>query len=271
MQKYLIILSLTALFLAPAQKAKSQLLSADQLPGLKIAKESIFDGTSLYGYIDGGSTLYFEYGFERLTVQEVVFQDQKINLEYFRMKSCKGAFGIYSINTFQCQAWDQQGRIDCENPYQQQLCAGHFYISVVNAIGTAAARGASTLLVKKLKEVIPAEEGLLLPEQIRDPADQLTGSVKYIRGELGLQNGLPDFSNYFEGITNFELWIRQSSADGKDQRKFLLSFDTAVALESFVHNASLVPSGNGWKSKESQAEKWTAVKMGEQTLLVEIK
>ena len=186
MRKYLIILSLTALFLAPALKAKSQLLNADQLPGLKITKESIFDGTSLYGYIDGGSSLYFEYGFERLTVQEVVFQDQKINLEYFRMKSCHGAFGIYSINTFQCQSRDQQGRIDCENPYQQQLGAGHFYISVVNATGTAAAQDASAMLVRKLKEVIPAEEGLLLPEQVRDPADQLTGSVKYIRGELGL-------------------------------------------------------------------------------------
>lgn len=271
MRKYLIILSLTALFLAPALKAKSQLLNADQLPGLKITKESIFDGTSLYGYIDGGSSLYFEYGFERLTVQEVVFQDQKINLEYFRMKSCKGAFGIYSINTFQCVAKDQQGCIDCENPYQQQLCAGHFYISVVNATGTAAAQDASAMLVRKLKEVIPAEEGLLLPEQVRDPADQLTGSVKYIRGELGLQNGLPDFSNYFEGITNFELWMRLSKVDGKDQKKFLLSFDTAVALETFVRNAALTPSGTGWKSKDGSAEQWLAKKLDDQKIFVEIK
>ena len=271
MQKKLFILLLTGLSLALPQQAMSQLLTTELLSGLKIEKESNYDGTSLYGYIDGGSSLYFEYGFERLTVQEIVFQDQKINLEYFRMKSCKGAFGIYSINTFQCQAWDQQGRIDCENPYQQQLCTGHFYISVVNATGTSAARGASALLVKKLIEVIPAEEGLLLPEQIRDPACQLTGSVKYIRGELGLQNGLPDFSNYFEGITNFELWMQQSTADGKDRKKFLLSFDTAAAMESFVHNVALVPAGNGWKSKEGSSEQWHAEKLGDQKIFVEIK
>ncbi len=50
--------------------AFSQLLTNDQLPGLKIEKESLYDGTSLYGYIDGGSTLYFEYGFDQLVVQE---------------------------------------------------------------------------------------------------------------------------------------------------------------------------------------------------------
>ena len=271
MQKNLFILLLIWLSLALPQKAISQLLTAELLPGLRIEKESNYDGTSLYGYIDGGSTLYFEYGFDRLTVQEVVFLDQKINIEYFRMKSCKGAFGIYSINTFQCVAKDQQGRIDCENLYQQQLCAGHFYISVVNSSGTAAARSASTMLVSKLKEVIPAEEGLLLPEQIRDPAAQLTGSVKYIRGELGLQNGLPDFSNYFEGIPNFELWMRQTTSDGKDQKKFLLSFDTAVAMESFVQNAALVPSGNGWKSKEGSSEQWHVEKLGDQKIFVEIK
>ena len=271
MRKNLFILLLFWLSVEFPQKAMSQLLAAELLPGLKIEKESNFDGTSLYGYIDGGSTLYFEYGFERLTVQEVVFQDQKINLEYFRMKSCRGAFGIYSINTFQCRSRDQQGRIDCENPYQQQLCAGHFYISVVNATGTAAAQDASAMLVRKLKEVIPAEEGLLLPEQVRDPADQLTGSVKYIRGELGLQNGLPDFSNYFEGITNFELWMRLSKVDGKDQKKFLLSFDTAVALETFVRNAALTPSGTGWKSKDGSAEQWLAKKLDDQKIFVEIK
>jgi len=271
MRKYLYLLLLTGLSLTLPKQAKSQLLTSDLLPGLKIEKESVFDGTSLYGYIDGGSTLYFEYGFERLTVQEVVFQDQKINIEYFRMKSCKGAFGIYSINTFQCQAKDRQGMIDCENPYQFQLFAGHHYISVVNATGTAAARSASLALVGKLKEVIPAEEGLLLPEQIRNRAEQLTGSVKYIRGELGLQNGLPDFSNYFEGIAGFELWMRQTQPEGKDARELLISFDTPASLETFVRQAALVPAGDGWKSKEGQAEQWTAGRVGELKILVGIK
>ena len=250
---------------------RSQVLTNDQLPGLKIEKESVYDGMSLYGYIDGGSVLYFEYGFDKLTVQEVAYQNEKFTIEYFRMKSCKGAFGIYSINTFRCASSDQQEMINCENQYQSQLFAGHHYLSVVNTTGSAAARNAAALLVKKLKEIIPGEEGLALPKPIIDQPDKITGAVKFIKGELGLQNGLPDWSIYFEGVKGFELWIRQTQADGKEVRKAFISFDNSAAFETFVHNTSLVPAGDGWKSPGNQTEKWIATKMGNQSVLVEIR
>jgi hypothetical protein len=251
--------------------AFSQELTNDQLPGLKIEKESLYDGTSLYGYIDGGSTLYFEYGFDRLVVQEVAFQNEKFTVEYYRMKSCKGAFGIYSINTFQCQTADQQGMTDCENQYQFQLFAGHHYISVVNTTGTPNAQSASILLARKLKELLPAGEGLTLPEQFVTSTNQLTGKLKFIQGELGLQNGLPDWSSYFEGLKNFNLWFRQTSIEGKDFRQALITFDSPGDRNIFLQNASLIPSGDGWKSKEDQAEKWVVKKIGENTIWVEVR
>ena len=265
---YLILLILFSI--SQPLTAFSQVLTNDQLPGLKIEKESLYDGTSLYGYIDGGSTLYFEYGFDRLVVQEVAFQNEKFTVEYYRMKSCKGAFGIYSINTFQCQAADQQGVTDCENPYQIQLFAGHHYISVVNTTGTAAAQSASVLLVRKLKEILPAEEGLTMPEQFATSTYQLTGKLKYIQGEIGLQNGLPDWSSYFEELKNFNLWFQLTKTDGKELRQALIAFNSPGDLESYLHNASLIPSGDGWKSKEEQAERWVVKKIGEKTVWVEI-
>jgi len=262
---------LVGLSLVHPQIVMSQLLTGDQLPGLKIEKETTYDGTSLYGYIDGGSTLYFEYGFDRLTVQEMVFLNEKLTIEYYRMKTCKAAFGIYSINTFQCASSDQQGMINCENQYQNQLFAGHHYLSVVNTTGTQKARNASSLLIKRLKEIIPLEEGLLLPEQISTHSGQLTGTVKFINGELGLQNGLPDWSNYFEGMNSFELWMRQIPSEGKDFKKVVIAFSNPAALETFVHNASLVPTDTGWKSAEDKTERWIVAKVGEQMVVVDIR
>lgn len=252
------------------QIAFSQLLTNDQLPGLKIEKESHYDGTSLYGYIDGGSTLYFEYGFDRLVVQEVAFQKEKFTVEYYRMKSCLGAFGIYSVNTFQCQSADQQEMTDCENQYQLQLFVGHHYISIVNTTGTPVARSASLQFARKLKELLPAEEGLIIPRELGISTYQLTGKLKFIQGELGLQNGLPDWSSYFEGLKNFNLWFRQNKSEGKDSRQALITFDSTGDQDIFLRNASLIPSGDGWKSKDSQTERWVVKKIGVKRILVEI-
>jgi hypothetical protein len=271
MQKPLIILLVLVLSFILPLTARSQILTNDRLPGLKIDKESAYDGTSLYGYIDGGSTLYFEYGFDHLTVQELTFNQEKFTIEYWRMKSCQAAFGIYSINTFTCVASDQQGMIDCENQYQSQLFAGHHYISVVSTTGTKAAQSASAQLIRKLKEIIPAEEGLTLPEPILRSSDRLTGEVKFIRGELGLQNGLPDWSIYFEGLNGFELWIRQTQIDGKEIRKAIITFSSPADLATFVHNASLVPAGDGWTSPDNKNGRWMVTKRGEKKILVEIR
>ena len=107
------------------------------------------------------------------------------------MKSCLGAFGIYSVNTFHCQSADQQEMTDCENQYQVQLFAGHHYISIVNTTGTPVAQSASLLLARKLKELLPAEEGLIIPKEFGTSTYLLIGKLKFIQGELGLQNGLP--------------------------------------------------------------------------------
>jgi hypothetical protein len=263
MRQFFISLLGFVLLLAASSPVRAQVLTAELLPGSKIDKESGYDGTSLYGYIDGGSTLYFEYGFDRLIVQEITFQSEKFTVEYYRMKSCLGAFGIYSINTFQCADADLQGMISCQNPHQLQLFVGHCYISIVNTTGTAVAGSASLTLAQKLEEIIPSEEGLQFPGFLTEKPSKITGEVKYIQGELGLQNGLPDWSDYLAGIRDFKLWIQLTRSGDKDSRHALLTFAGINDLGIFLQQASLVPSGSGWKSKEGQSEKWNVTKKGE--------
>lgn len=263
-----LLLSCLAIFIpSPGQ---SQVLTKDLLPGLIITKQSTYDGTSLYGYINGGSSLYFEYGFDKLTVQEVVLRNEKFTIGYYRMKSSEAAFGIYSINTFQCEQSDQNEMISCQNPYQLQLFRGHHYISVVNDSGSAVARDLSVELMKKLKAIIPEEEKIELPDQLATTDGKLTGKVKFIKGELGLQNGLADWSSYFEGLNGFNLWIRQSQNDGKDIRKAVITFNNAAGLQTFIQNASLVPDGEGWKSALQQSERWSVKKIGEAEIVAEV-
>ncbi len=249
---------------------QSQVLTKDLLPGLIIAKESTYDGTSLYGYINGGSSLYFEYGFDKLIVQEVVLRNEKFTIGYYRMKSSEAAFGIYSINTFQCELSDQDEMIYCQNPYQLQLFRGHHYISVINDSGSAVAHDLSVELMKKLKGIIPEEEKLELPDPLAVTDGKLTGKIKFIKGELGLQNGLPDWSSYFEGLNGFTLWIRQSQNDGKDIRKAVITFNNATGLQTFVQKAALIPDGEGWKSSPQLSEKWSVKKIGEAKIVAEV-
>ncbi|MEK7720448.1 MAG: hypothetical protein AAB347_12750 [Bacteroidota bacterium] len=187
------------------------------------------------------------------------------------MKSCLVAFGIYSVNTFHCQSADQQEMTDCENQYQVQLFAGHHYISIVNTTGTPVAQSASLLLARKLKELLPAEEGLIIPKEFGTSTYLLTGKLKFIQGELGLQNGLPDWSSYFEGLKKFNLWFRQNKSDSNNLRQALVTFDSPGDQDIFLHNASLVFTDKGWESKEDQAEKWVVKKIGEINIFIDVR
>jgi hypothetical protein len=48
-------------------------------------------------------------------------------------------------------------------------------------------------------------------------------------------------------------------------------YDSPGDQDIFLHNASLIPSAEGWKSKEDQAERWLVKKIGEKIILIEIR
>ena len=48
------------------------------LPGAKISSSRTFNGTSLFGYIDGGAELYLEYGFSAVLVTEIELHGREI-------------------------------------------------------------------------------------------------------------------------------------------------------------------------------------------------
>ncbi|MDD5696149.1 MAG: hypothetical protein PHD61_12700, partial [Bacteroidales bacterium] len=42
--------------------------------GREVLNTSIFEGSGLWGYIDGGADIYMEYGFDRVYVQDILLE-----------------------------------------------------------------------------------------------------------------------------------------------------------------------------------------------------
>lgn len=65
-----------------------------------VGAPQVFAGESLYAYINGGATIYYEYGFNQVIIQQYAYPDGRIiTLEIFEMTSSAGAYGVYTFKT----------------------------------------------------------------------------------------------------------------------------------------------------------------------------
>jgi uncharacterized protein DUF6599 len=93
-------------------------ITHQDFPGAEITRNDTYDGTSLWGYMNGGADLYLEYGFLNLRVEEMKLKGEELKIECFQMSSPLSAFGIFSVRTYKCLAKDTICKIDCLNRYQ---------------------------------------------------------------------------------------------------------------------------------------------------------
>ncbi len=178
----------------------------DDLPGSKISRQEVFTGGALWGLINGGADLYFEYGFDRMILQEISWQGEEFRLELYRMTSPLSAFGIFSVSVHGCIEGGPSSTGDCLNRYQHQLYSGNYYLSLINYSGTTKARELAVEISDIIFSLI-GEERISLPgifnhEVFRGSVDQ----VKIVMGMLGLQNILPGEASLFEGIDDYLIW-----------------------------------------------------------------
>ncbi|MFA7211970.1 MAG: DUF6599 family protein, partial [Bacteroidales bacterium] len=75
-------------------------LTESQLPGLAVNSQKEWPGQSLYGFMNGGSELFLEYGFINMTGQHITFSGKTFGIEYYLMETEEAAFGIYSVHCF---------------------------------------------------------------------------------------------------------------------------------------------------------------------------
>ncbi len=165
---------------------------------LKPNSEQVYGADALYGYMNGGSELYKEYGFRKLTVQEYVVEGELVTAECYEMESPLMAFGIYSVNIYKCaNCIDLNLETSCCNPYQVQAYIGNYYFSIINSSGSSAGQEANEKVFKYLLRVNEYDKAFELPSGITE----LDGkSLFYLNGELSIANRASGWLNVFRQL-----------------------------------------------------------------------
>lgn len=97
----------------------------------------------------------------------------------------------------------------CQTRYQLQICAGSFYISIINGSGNANDSIASIkigrAIVSKISEA-SADISVYLPGI---PAENIGIKAILVKGKLGIINGASDWEDYFSDATGYTAVILQ--------------------------------------------------------------
>lgn len=195
--------------------AEPPAIKADDFDNLKITRHETFNGSELWGLINGGADLYLEYGFDKLLLQEITLNGEQFRVEINQMHDEISAFGIYSVSVHQCLEKDKLADNDCVNAYQYQFAKGNFYTSLINYSGSEVARQTASVLAEKLIKSIDSEKKNDLKYYVKksNPDREIVTSV--FKGILGLQNGMPQWYSLFAGIGDFSLTLKtQKDSEG---------------------------------------------------------
>ncbi len=146
----------------------------------------VFNGAELYGYIDGGSEIFLELGFDRLVIQDYARGDDVMSVEAYRMTDTAGARAIYGAK---CGRETPSGDVPARNTagrYQLALQKGPYYVVVNNPAGAESLIPDMAALGRSVAEAIPQEAPVAgfaaLPRQ-----GLVEGTESVIRGPYGLQ------------------------------------------------------------------------------------
>jgi hypothetical protein len=154
-----------------------------------------YEGEDLYTYIDGGAEIYQEYGFRRVIIQDYKnAKGKSVSLEIFEMESPAAAFGMFSFKRSGGGKTVTLGAGAELEAYYLNFWKGRFLVTLtgfdedpetVDGLATVA-----EIVDSKIRDAgeVPGLVGVLPEKGLR------TGSVKYLKGLLGLNNIYPFYT-----------------------------------------------------------------------------
>ena len=225
-------------------------------------------GGALWGLINGAADLYYEYGFDRMALQEIQWEGESFRLELYRMDSPVAAYGIFSVSVHGCEEGGPASTGYCMNRFQYQMCSGDYYLSLINYSGSDRARELSLRAAEVLANRIggaagdvsgsgvsePGMPGPVIPGLLsRYPFKGLEDGIRMIRGIIGVRNTVPGVAHIFEGLDDFELWhLGVAGEDGKQDILLVRSSGTDP-----LPDAGMIAEGlsmAGYAARESGGE-----------------
>ena len=185
---------------------------------LTITRQQEFNSSELWGLINGGADLYFEYGFEKLFLQEISIGTEQFRIEIYHMNDEVAAFGIYSVSVHRCDEMGKKVVNDCTNPYQYQMVSGNKYVSVINYTGSNMAKKTSAEIAAKLIKGVKIDETHpVMPYYVLSESGKEIITRVY-KGILGIQNGNAHWLELFDGLEGFtvgEMTMRDDEGEYK--------------------------------------------------------
>lgn len=226
-------------------------LAPDSIPRMHVLSDRSFDGSSLWGYIDGGADVYLEYGFDKVRTMKLEIDSVHYLVDLYRMNDAASAFGIFSISTNACDSVDAFPDPHCASRYQMQFARGSYYVSIANDKGTPQAQRMGIRLARLLSAQIA-------PATIDWPRifalDALTSSrrtMKFIKGRLGLQNGFAAWEDLFDDLERYDLSLLTVASGADDITVAHVAFADAHQMGLFSAKAGVAfPDGAPFQQHE---------------------
>jgi hypothetical protein len=193
---------------SPAAQEKPAILRAvDGIPGWTPTGDvETYTKDGLYGYIDGGAEIVFQYGFRELAVFKFTpavatprSAPKELVLEIYRMGSGEAAFGIYSTKLEgEEEGWPGIQSDHWVSPGQGGLVKGEYMINILTPECASREIGE---FAAALETMIPGS-GTARPKGMAWlPRDGMVpGSGRYIKGPLAAQNESPFLEGSFWGF-----------------------------------------------------------------------
>jgi hypothetical protein len=213
-----------------------QLHSGD-IQGLVVMRSGQYEGSGLFGYMDGGAELYKEYGFEHLMVQEVKIDEQVFRVEIFRMHDSLRAFGIFSISRAQCPGDDSTARYWCRVSGQVQCATGPFFLRIQSLTTGFESRGREVQLARQL--LSQRQDPRVSIPWFSDGKETLGWERKamVLFGPLGVQNGIPAWGELLDGDGYSSITILPWLLDGQPVTIGWIACPSMQAADILAHNA----------------------------------
>lgn len=145
----------------------------------------MYEGDELFSFIDGGASLFLEYGFTRALAAE--FQDtrnESITLEVYEMKDPGAAFGIYSLRSGERGAQIAIGQEGSMQTDYIMFWKGNYYVSIAASDSTTECR-AGLLTIARTVDGRLANAGIK-PQLVESLPKEGLLKTRYVRGILGL-------------------------------------------------------------------------------------
>jgi len=192
-----------------------------------VKRERVFIGKALYGFMNGGSDLFLEYGFKELRALEVNYKGEDYSIEIYKMPNPNDAFGIYSLHMFKCINADTLNLFDCISKFQLQAAIGDEYISIVFGADSKRVKQGATELLTHFSCKVSADK-IEIPPQLGRIDKPTSGILKYMRGELAVSNVNSEMSYIIQNISNYYIWYLK--AKNKGENRVLLFINDSTDL-----------------------------------------